>query len=127
MPILRSVRRTRHAIAPRFAMRTRSNILVRFNSGSVPNEQTDRGRIVGVAWVVELRAVRDEDENIHLGAHLEVDDPDDLAGRQLVREAAAGGNDFVEDRLLRVEVALLQYRSHEALARAVAVSDISSA
>ena len=38
----------------------------------VPNQDADRRRVVGVAGIVELRTVRDENQHVHLGAHLDI-------------------------------------------------------
>jgi hypothetical protein len=55
----------RHAIAPRLAIRTLLNILV-------PDEDLNWCRIVAVAWVVQLRAVADHHQDIHLGAQFDI-------------------------------------------------------
>ncbi len=39
---------------------------------SLPDEDLDGGGVIGVAGVVELRAVGDDDEGIHLGAEFDV-------------------------------------------------------
>src|SRR2546425_10904292 len=73
MPIRSSVRTMRQAIAPRLAIRTLRNI-----SGSgTPNQKFDGRRVVGIAGIVQLRAVRNEGDHIHMLDKLDV-----LAGRR---------------------------------------------
>src|SRR5260221_4274481 len=60
-----SVRKIRQAISPRFATRTLCHI-------TVPNEHLEGGRVVGIARIVELRAVGDEHDDVHLCLHLDV-------------------------------------------------------
>src|SRR3990167_1235339 len=92
MPRLLSVRMMRQAMAPRLAMSTLSNIgswcgpsrewvsLSRPScwpqdqegSDRIPHQQLDGRRVVGVAGVVELRAVGDQHPHVHLGAQLHV-------------------------------------------------------
>src|SRR5260221_10954584 len=66
-----AVRMTRTAISPRFATATLRNIML---SGRwrVPDQHAYRGRTEAVAGVVDLRAVRDDAEHIHLGPHLDI-------------------------------------------------------
>src|SRR6478735_1241771 len=86
MPSRRSVRMTRQAISPRLAISTFENRGINGNSlagsaseprafretGSVPDQQLNWVRIVRVARVVELRAIRDQANHIHLRTHLDV-------------------------------------------------------
>ena len=44
----------------------------RSSGGSVPDQHFDRSRVVGVARVVELRAVGDQANHIHLSDHFNV-------------------------------------------------------
>src|SRR6266702_6863163 len=60
-----SVRKIRHAISPRFATRTLCHI-------TVPNEHLERGRVVGIARIVELRAIGDEHDDVDLGLHFDI-------------------------------------------------------
>src|ERR1700738_5540348 len=55
----------RQAIAPRLAMRTLSNI-------RYPNQNLERRWVIGVAGIVELRAIGNEHDEIHGGAHFHV-------------------------------------------------------
>ena len=68
------VRSMRQAMAPRLAIRTFLNMhtLVSSSVVSFPDEDLDGGGVVGVAGIVELRAVGDDDEGVHLGAELDV-------------------------------------------------------
>src|SRR5690606_34157118 len=76
-PSRANVRNTREAISPRFATRTFSNTacsnerLLRPLLG-IPHEQAHRRGIVGVAGIVELRAIRDQHDHVALGAKLDV-------------------------------------------------------
>src|SRR6476659_5311400 len=67
-PSRRRVPCTRHAISPRFAIRTLSNTV----DSRVPEQQPDRRRVVRVAWIVQLRAVADQADHVHVRAHLDV-------------------------------------------------------
>src|ERR1700730_14975683 len=72
MPMPRSVRRMRQAISPRLATRTLRNMGRLSRRAAVPDENADGGGVVRVAGVIELRAVRDEANDVGLGAKLDV-------------------------------------------------------
>src|SRR5881296_1784749 len=67
-PILRSVRMMRHAIAPRLAIRTFSNITPRSHPRSGPGWEW----VVGIARIVQLRTIADQNEDIGFRTHLDV-------------------------------------------------------
>src|ERR1700677_1710540 len=66
------VRSMRQAMAPRLAIRTFLNMNALVGFVGFPDEDLDGGGVVGVAGIVELRAVGDGDEGVHLGAELDV-------------------------------------------------------
>src|SRR6185437_5071160 len=69
MPMRSSVRMTRQAMAPRLAMRTLPNM-----SGSrrAPDPDLDGRGVIGVAGVVQLRAGRDQRDDIHMRGQLDI-------------------------------------------------------
>src|SRR5687767_9021253 len=96
-----SVRMTRHAISPRFAISTLSNI------STVPDQHAHRRRGVAVAGGIELRAVGDEPDHVLLGAQLAVLS----AGRDALFEGqlALGRDRHVPEEVdVAGEVALLE-------------------
>src|SRR5882757_3134664 len=85
-----SVRRMRQAISPRFATRTLSNTII-------PDEHLEGRWVVGVAWIVELRTIRDEHDDVHGGLHLHI-----LAGAAQTigeGEAAVGGDGHIHEEI----------------------------
>src|SRR5271166_5958698 len=58
MPMRRKVLMMRQAISPRFATRTLRNI-------AVPDQDLQRRWVIGIAGIVELRAIRNEEDDIH--------------------------------------------------------------
>src|SRR5882724_2473428 len=64
-PMRRKVRRMRQAISPLFATSTLRNI-------SVPDENLQRRGVVSVAWVVELRAVGNQHDDVHGGLQFDI-------------------------------------------------------
>src|SRR5690349_19187881 len=64
-PILSRVRMIRQAMAPRLAIRT-------FEYTSVPDQNLNRSGIVGVAGIIQLRAVADDADHVHFGLHLDI-------------------------------------------------------
>src|SRR6185503_12455783 len=88
----------RHAISPRFAISTLVNMVPRRRVPStIPNQQTNRRGVVGVAGIVELRAVRDEDGHVALGAELDVTPRGGDA--VLEGELAVGGEGHVHEKI----------------------------
>src|ERR1700723_3388092 len=68
-PIFRSVRMMRQAITPRLAIRTLSNTL---QFRPVADDHLHGGGIIRVAWIVQLRAVADQCDDVHLRTHFHV-------------------------------------------------------
>ena len=100
----RSVRMMRQAISPRFAIRTLRNI-------RVPDQDFQRRRIVGVAGIVELRAIGDEHEEVHRGAHLDVFARARSRRPRSARPPSAVTGTFMKKLMLWVEIALGQTES----------------
>src|ERR1700761_7241291 len=59
----------RHAMAPRLAIRTFLNMEARVR---IPDQHLDRGGVVRVAWIVQLRTVGDNKQRVHLGTQFNV-------------------------------------------------------
>src|SRR5580692_3157327 len=69
MPSRRSVRRMRQAMAPRLAINTLSNTRA---LEPRPDQYPYGCRIVGVAGIVQLRAVGDQHQHVDVRAHLHI-------------------------------------------------------
>src|SRR6218665_3984639 len=86
---LRRLRMMRQAMAPRVAISTLSKpggggmgvgvfsrgggvLPVRASGAGIPDDEFDRRRLVGIARVVQLRAVREQHPDIHLGAQFDI-------------------------------------------------------
>src|SRR5260370_2365216 len=127
MASFRKVRITRQAISPRLAIRTFLNMgelfsgrkrklvlllflreskgrssRLRFPQRSIPNQQTNRSRIVSITRVVQLRTVRNQADDIRLGPHFDIS--------TLVRNAVFKGKPAVRsDRDVHEKIYVMSY------------------